>query len=114
MEDGIPNNPACDNVKLEAETDSSVVNGVTIGEGPKTLHKPFKTIDEQIEILNRRGLLTDDSTHLILEREGYYPVVNGYKDFLGYRPKRVAILRRYPNNVKMRQPLNLVAHRLRG
>lgn len=44
------------------------------------LHKPFRTIDEQIKILNERGLRTDESTRFILEREGYYPVINGYKD----------------------------------
>lgn len=46
----------------------------------ETLSKPFKTIDEQIELLNSRGLQTDDATRGILEREGYYPVINGYKD----------------------------------
>lgn len=42
--------------------------------------KPFKTIDEQIGILSSRGLSTDERTAGILEREGYYCVVNGYKD----------------------------------
>lgn len=44
------------------------------------MDKPFKRIDEQVEILASRGIATDDITARILEREGYYPVVNGYKD----------------------------------
>lgn len=44
------------------------------------MDKPFKSIDEQIAILESRGLECDNSTRLVLEREGYYPVVNGYKD----------------------------------
>lgn len=44
------------------------------------VEKPFKTIDEQIALLQMRGMATDDGTRSILEREGYYPVVNGYKD----------------------------------
>lgn len=42
--------------------------------------KPFKTIDELIDLLESRGVKTDDMTRRVLEREGYYPVVNGYKD----------------------------------
>lgn len=92
MEGSIPKSPACDNGELEAETDwamfqkaclpdSSVKDNVAIDEEREVLHKPFKTIDEQIEILRSRGLLAGGSTRPILEREGYYPVVNGYKDF---------------------------------
>lgn len=44
------------------------------------LEKPFRSIDEQIEILNNRGLPTDDRTEFTLMREGYHSVVNGYKD----------------------------------
>lgn len=44
------------------------------------MDKPFKTIDEQIEILKGRNLVIDDSAALILRKEGYYPVINGYKD----------------------------------
>lgn len=43
------------------------------------MDKPFKTIDEQVAILRSRGLATDERTAGILEREGYYSVVNGYK-----------------------------------
>ena len=43
--------------------------------------KPFKTIDEQIEILKSRGLKIDlDNTKEILFKEGYYNIINGYKD----------------------------------
>ena len=43
------------------------------------MDKPFKTIDEQIAILEVRGVLCGPETAGILEREGYYPVINGYK-----------------------------------
>lgn len=50
------------------------------------MDKPFKSITEQIAILESRGLECDYNTRLVLEREGYYPVVNGYKDlFLDQR-----------------------------
>lgn len=42
--------------------------------------KPFRSIDEQVEILRSRGMEVDDSARLILMREGYYSLVNGYKD----------------------------------
>lgn len=44
------------------------------------MDKPFRTIAEQIEILEGRGVATDASTKHVLEREGYYSVVNGYKE----------------------------------
>lgn len=44
------------------------------------MDKPFRTIDEQIDILKSRGVVTDNSTAEILSREGYYSIVNGYKD----------------------------------
>lgn len=44
------------------------------------MDKPFRTIDEQIEILESRGVKTDEFTAIALEREGYYSIVNGYKD----------------------------------
>lgn len=43
------------------------------------LHKPFTSIDEQITLLNERGLTTDSHTASILRREGYYQIINGYK-----------------------------------
>lgn len=41
--------------------------------------KPFLTIDQQIGLLESRGVATDAETASILMREGYYSVVNGYK-----------------------------------
>jgi abortive infection bacteriophage resistance protein len=47
----------------------------------KTL-KPFKTHRQQIGILRDRGLAVDGAKALrILEKENYYGVINGYKDF---------------------------------
>lgn len=46
--------------------------------------KEFKTIDEQIEILESRGLLFQnkyDAKDKLL-RYGYYEIVNGYKEFI--------------------------------
>lgn len=50
----------------------------------KYMTKPFKTIDEQLEILKDRNLVIDDE---LLARQslsfyGYYEIVNGYKQFL--------------------------------
>ncbi len=44
--------------------------------------KPFKTYDEQIEILKSRGLVFDDETSAkkFLEVDNYYSVINGYKE----------------------------------
>lgn len=44
------------------------------------MDKPFKMIDEQIALLRSRGVEVDFATGRVLEREGYYSVVNGYKD----------------------------------
>ena len=46
-----------------------------------TTQKPFKTIDEQIEILRSRGLVISevDETRKKLLNNNYYTVVNGYK-----------------------------------
>lgn len=42
--------------------------------------KPFLTIDQQVALLESRGVSTDGSTGPVLLREGYYSIVNGYKD----------------------------------
>lgn len=46
--------------------------------------KEFKTIDQQVEILKRRGLLFENEVGAKnkLIRYGYYEIVNGYKDFI--------------------------------
>lgn len=47
------------------------------------MDKPFRTISEQVRLLEARGVTTDEATPAILLREGYYAVVNGYgKAFL--------------------------------
>jgi len=45
------------------------------------MSKPFSTIEEQIAILQSRGIKVDENTASILLRENYYCVVNGYKEF---------------------------------
>lgn len=44
--------------------------------------KPFKTIDQQINILKSRGLLiqNEEAAKNNLRRYGYYEIINGYKD----------------------------------
>lgn len=44
------------------------------------MDKPFLDIDGQVRKLRARGLRVDGETAKILLREGYYSVVNGYKD----------------------------------
>ena len=46
--------------------------------------KPFKTIDEQLQILRDRNLVIDDEldARKALTFYGYYEIVNGYKQFL--------------------------------
>lgn len=43
------------------------------------MDKPYKSIGEQIELLESRGVATDTDTSAILLREGYYSIINGYK-----------------------------------
>lgn len=46
--------------------------------------KPFKTIDEQVEILKNRHLkfINEEAAKFNLISYGYYEIVNGYKDYL--------------------------------
>lgn len=46
------------------------------------IDKPFKTIDQQISILQSRNLLfhNKETATKNLERYGYYEIINGYKD----------------------------------
>ncbi len=48
-----------------------------------TFAKPFKTIDEQVEILKERGLVIHDEerTKLLLLSNNYYNIINGYSKF---------------------------------
>lgn len=41
--------------------------------------KEFKTVDEQIAILKSRGMSVGPDALVVLLREGYYSVINGYK-----------------------------------
>lgn len=51
------------------------------------MDKPFKTIEEQLDILQSRGVSVGPGDDQILSREGYYSVVNGYKDLYIDRTK---------------------------
>lgn len=42
--------------------------------------KEFKTIAEQIHILETRGMRIGEEASTILLRENHYSIVNGYKD----------------------------------
>ena len=42
--------------------------------------KPFHSFDELVALLESRGVIVDADTRIILQRESYYAVVNGYKD----------------------------------
>lgn len=44
------------------------------------MDKPFLPISGQIELLHSRGMNTDSDTDRLLRREGYYSIVNGYKE----------------------------------
>ncbi len=54
------------------------------------MDKPYKSFDEQIEILQKRGLSTNEKTQIILMQEGYYSVINGYKDLFIDKEKKSA------------------------
>ena len=50
------------------------------------MDKPFRSIDQQVRLLQGRRVITDDNTPIVLLREGYYAVVNGYgKAFIDER-----------------------------
>lgn len=44
------------------------------------MDKPFRTYEQLTDIMIDRGLNPGSHARTILEREGYYPVVNGYRD----------------------------------
>lgn len=45
-----------------------------------SLRKPYRSVNEQLRILRSRGMAVDAGAGHVLRREGYYPIVNGYKD----------------------------------
>lgn len=57
--------------------------------------KPFASIETQIKILRRRGVITDEDTADALMREGYYAIVNGYKEPFLERPSKGGKEERY-------------------
>lgn len=60
------------------------------------IDKPFTTVEEQVEILKRRGVICNERTPHTLLREGYYAIVNGYKTpFLDTAATRAAGEDRY-------------------
>ena len=42
--------------------------------------KPFLSIEDQVALLERRGVVCNGNTGNVLMREGYYRIVNGYKE----------------------------------
>ena len=63
--------------------------------------KPFTTIEEQVGILTRRGLICDEETPACLLRDGYYAIVNGYKaPFLDKEASKLAGEDRYKEGVR--------------
>lgn len=44
------------------------------------MEKTFKTLDEQVNILRKRGLRVTEDAKQILEKENYYSLINGYKE----------------------------------
>lgn len=60
----------------------SICSSFCANNGEIMVDKPFKTIDEQLDILNGRGLIISnrESAYRTLSRYGYYEVINGYKD----------------------------------
>ena len=47
------------------------------------VEKPFKNLDEQIQILRDRGMtiIDEDFSKIVLHRHSYYDIVNGYKSY---------------------------------
>ena len=59
-------------------------------------NKPFTTAEDQVKILERRGVICDERTQATLLREGYYAIINGYKaPFLDPEASRIAREDRY-------------------
>lgn len=68
-----------------------------------TTGKPFLTVEQQVDLLESRGMKTDERTGPVLLREGYYQVVNGYKEpFLdaGAGPDQFAGARRSATSIR--------------
>lgn len=73
--------------------------------------KPFKTHRQQLSILRSRGLTIPDGSKAmrILERENYYTVINGYKDFFLLRDESNVLIspERYKDNATFEEVYTL-------
>lgn len=49
--------------------------------------KPFKTLDELIEVMISRNILVDDNTKKHLYYDSHYSIINGYKNLFIARPR---------------------------
>lgn len=70
--------------------------------------KPFLTIDEQVRLLESRGLDIDEDTGPTLMREGYYSIVNGYKGFKRFIKELTELLMRYVETYAIKHVLNQI------
>ena len=59
-----------------------IIGGLSALLGEHMGVKPYMTVDEQIRLIEERGLVFADKERAasFLLREGYYAVINGYKD----------------------------------
>lgn len=74
------------------------------------MDRPFLTIEQQIERLEKRGMRTSEETPEILMREGYYSVVNGYKaPFIDAKASKEADDDRYVDGATFEQLYALFA-----
>lgn len=73
--------------------------------------KPFKTYNEQIEILKSRGLTIDSNENAIyaLQRIGYYSLINGYKHLFLARDSNGVVLNpeHYSSDTSFKEILSL-------
>ena len=58
------------------------------------MEKEFKTIDEQIELLQNRNLHIENKNiaRKILLKNNYYYLINGYKDILYLQIKKIYLI----------------------
>lgn len=75
------------------------------------MSKPFKTFNEQIDILEKRGLIVDNREEAvnILARVNYYNIINGYKSIFLERDLKGKIIQpeRFKENINFKQIYNL-------
>lgn len=73
------------------------------------LSKPFKTLDQQIEILIKRNLIVEnkDEAKYLLTKHSYYSVINGYKDIFLKEKQNKTDEDCYENNTAITDIVNL-------